>query len=222
MCARRAALAETEAGRLNDAIGLHLDLCDPVSIDQAVEQTQERLGPIDMLIINGGGPPMSDALDIDISAARTAAELLLYGPLGLINAVLPGMRERGWGRIIAIGSSAVQQPIPGLATSSMFRAALASYLKLLADAVASAGITVNMILPGRILTDRIVELDSARAKRSGRSLADVQSASQATIPVGRYGRPDELAAVVAFLAGPDASYLTGEQIRVDGGLIRAM
>jgi 3-oxoacyl-[acyl-carrier protein] reductase len=104
----------------------------------------------------------------------------------------------------------------------MFRTALASYLKLLAEEVAADGVTVNMVLPGRILTDRIVELDEGRAAKTGQTLSDVQSNSKAAIPVGRYGRPEELAAVVAFLAGPEAGYVTGEQIRVDGGLIRSL
>jgi 3-oxoacyl-[acyl-carrier protein] reductase len=147
---------------------------------------------------------------------------LLYGHLGLVGATLPGMRERSWGRIVAIGSSAVQQPIPGLATSSMFRAALASYLKLLATEIAADGVTVNMVVPGRIHTDRVDELDRLRAVRTSTGFDEVQRSSRASIPAGRYGTPDELAAVVAFLAGPTAGYVTGEQIRVDGGLIGAL
>jgi 3-oxoacyl-[acyl-carrier protein] reductase len=220
--ARRVDVVQAEAAQLGEAIGLPLDLSDERSVEQAVEQTRTEFGSVDVVVLNGGGPPMSSAASLDLAAARAAAELVLYGPLGLVNAALPEMRERRWGRIIAIGSSGVQQPITGLATSSMFRAALASYLKLLAEEVARDGVTVNMVLPGRILTDRVVELDIARAESSGQALADVQAASQAANPTGRYGRPDELAAVISFLARPEASYVTGEQIRVDGGLIRTM
>jgi 3-oxoacyl-[acyl-carrier protein] reductase len=220
LCARRVEIVEAEAARLDGAIGVALDLRDSTSVEQAVAETRERLGAIDILVLNGGGPPPSDAADLDLDLARQSAELLLYGPIGLVAATLPDMRRRGWGRIIAIGSSAVQQPLPGLATSSMFRAALASYLKTLAAEVASDGVTVNMVLPGRISTDRTAELDAGRANRTGQSVDDVQAASRATIPIGRYGDPGELAAAVAFLAGADASYVTGTQLRVDGGLVR--
>jgi len=132
------------------------------------------------------------------------------------------MRERGWGRVVAIGSSAVQQPIPGLATSSMYRAALASYLKLLAEECAVDGVTVNMVLPGRIATDRTAQLDAAAAERTDRSVAAVRAASEAAIPIRRYGTPEDFAAVAAFLCTDAARYVTGEQIRVDGGLVRAL
>jgi 3-oxoacyl-[acyl-carrier protein] reductase len=222
LCARRIEMVEAEAARLGRAVGVAMDLRDRTSVAAAVDQVRQRLGPIDILVLNGGGPPPADAATVDLAAARDAAELLLFGPLELLAQTLPAMRERGWGRVIGIGSSSIQQPIPGLATSSMFRAALAAHLKLLAAEIAADGVTVNMVLPGRIRTDRIVALDTAAAKRSGQTLSAVQAASQSTIPAGRYGTPEDLAAMVAFLAGADAGYLTGEQIRVDGGLIRAL
>jgi 3-oxoacyl-[acyl-carrier protein] reductase len=203
------------------AIGVEMDLRDPGTVRAAVEQAADRLGPIDIVVLNGGGPPRSQAASIVLDEAREAAELLLFGPLSLISATLPAMRERRWGRIVGVGSSAVQQPIPGLATSAMFRAALAAHLKLLAAEVASDGVTVNMVLPGRIATERVAMLDAAAAERSGQPLDAVQAASRATIPAARYGSPEEFAAVVAFLSGPSASYVTGEQIRVDGGLVRS-
>jgi 3-oxoacyl-[acyl-carrier protein] reductase len=224
LCARRGEVVSNEAQKLggaSTAIGLAMDLRDEAGIMLAVAETERRLGPVDVLVLNGGGPPPSDAATVDVDAAKAAAELLLYGPIRLAAATLPAMRRRGWGRIVAIGSSAVQQPLPGLATSGMFRAALASWLKLLAAEVAADGVTVNMVLPGRIATDRVNELDSARADRSGDSVEAVRAASRATIPIGRYGDPAELGAAVAFLAGDRASYITGEQLRVDGGLVRA-
>jgi 3-oxoacyl-[acyl-carrier protein] reductase len=216
---RAATLAKTFGVK---ALGIRLDISDSASVADAVRQTTDSLQRVDVLVLNGGGPPPGDAASLDAETARSAAELLLYGHLGLIAATLPAMRQRGWGRIVAIGSSAVQQPIPGLTTSSMFRAALASYLKLLAAEVAAEGITVNMVVPGRIHTERVDELDRLRAVRTSTDFDEVQRTSRASIPAGRYGTPDELAAVVTFLAGPAASYVTGEQIRVDGGLIGAL
>jgi 3-oxoacyl-[acyl-carrier protein] reductase len=131
------------------------------------------------------------------------------------------MRSRGFGRILAIGSSGVQQPIDGLVGSNLGRAALAGYLKTLANEVAADGVTVNMVLPGRIATPRVEALDTARAAASGSTVDEVRAASEQSIPMRRYGAPEEFAAVITFLAGTGASYVTGEQIRVDGGLVRA-
>jgi 3-oxoacyl-[acyl-carrier protein] reductase len=137
----------------------------------------------------------------------------------LVAQVLPGMRERGWGRIVAIGSSGVQQPLENLALSNLGRASLAAYLKTLSREVAADGVTVNMVLPGRIDTDRVAALDRGRAEREGTDAANVRAQSEAAIPTRRYGRPEEFGAVVAFLCGAAASYVTGEQIRCDGGLV---
>lgn len=218
---RRGELAEQEARRLG-GLGLSLDLTDEASLERAVERTRAELGEIDVLVLNGGGPPPSVAASLERSAATRAAELLLYGHLALVGHCLPAMRTRRWGRIVAIGSSAVQQPIPGLATSSMFRAALASYLKLLADEVAPDGVTVNMVLPGRIATDRVAQIDARNASQANVPVEEVRRSSEASIPLRRYGAPEEVAAAVAFVCGDDARYVTGEQIRVDGGLLRAL
>jgi 3-oxoacyl-[acyl-carrier protein] reductase len=134
--------------------------------------------------------------------------------------VLPEMTQRGWGRIVAVGSSGVQQPLPNLTASNVGRAALAGYLKTFAAEVAGRGVTVNMVLPGRIDTDRAARLDEDTARRTGSSVEGARAASQATIPVGRYGRPEEFAAVAVFLASEPAAFVTGEQVRCDGGTIR--
>lgn len=218
---RRVAVAEKEARRLG-GIGIGLDLTDEESLARAVERTRRELGEVDVLVLNGGGPPASVAAGLEVAAAREAAELVLYGHLHLVNRCLPGMRERQWGRILAVGSGSVAQPIAGLATSGMFRAALANYLKLLAAEVAAEGVTVNMVLPGRIDTARVAEIDARAASRAGTSVEAVRNASVATIPAGRYGTAEEVAAAAAFLCSDAASYVTGEQLRVDGGLIRAL
>lgn len=138
------------------------------------------------------------------------------------DALLPQMVERGWGRVITIGSSGVVAPIPGLALSNSIRGALAGWSKTLASEVADEGVTVNMVLPGRIETDRLRQLDGDRAARTGTTIENIEKASASTIPAGRYGRAEELAAVVAFLASQQASYVTGSMIRVDGGMIRGL
>jgi 3-oxoacyl-[acyl-carrier protein] reductase len=140
----------------------------------------------------------------------------------ITDAMLEGMIARKWGRIITIGSSGVVQPIANLALSNGVRGAIAGWSKTLASEVARHGVTVNMILPGRIATDRVAELDGIRAEKTGASIEAVQEASRNDIPTGRYGRPDEFAAVAVFLASSQASYVTGSSIRVDGGMIRGL
>jgi len=222
LAGRRVDVARSEAAVFPAGLGVALDVTDAGTITAAVAEVADHFGPIDVVVLNSGGPPRSVAGGLDLTAARAAAELLLHGPIDVVNRCLPGMRERGWGRVVAIGSSAVQQPIPGLATSSMYRAALASYLKLLAEECAVDGVTVNMVLPGRIATDRTAQLDAAAAERTDRSVAAVRAASEAAIPIRRYGTPEDFAAVAAFLCTDAARYVTGEQIRVDGGLVRAL
>src|SRR3546814_493803 len=135
--------------------------------------------------------------------------------------LLPAMLERGWGRIITIASSGVEQPIPNLALSNGIRMAVLGWSKTLAGEVAAQGITVNMVLPGRIHTDRVDQLDLVAAEKQGKSRDEVARASQATIPMGRYGRPEEFADAVTFLASTRAGYITGAKLRVDGGMIRS-
>ncbi len=176
-------------------------------------------GSVDVLVLNGGGPPPGTADAFTAEAAQDAVDRLLLIHVALVSELLPAMREAGWGRIIAIGSSGVQQPIPMLTASNVGRAALAAYLKTLAGTVAGDGVTVNMVLPGRVDTDRVAQLDQAVADRTGRSREETRTSSEAGIPIGRYGQPAEFGAVVAFLAGTPAGYVTGEQIRVDGGMV---
>ena len=132
------------------------------------------------------------------------------------------MRQRGWGRILAIGSSGIVEPLPSLALSNLARAALAGYLKTLASEVAADGVTVNLLLPGRIATDRLAGIDEFVAEQSGQSLAADKAQSQREMPAGRYGRPDEFGQVAAFVCSEPASYVTGTALRCDGGLIRSL
>ena len=218
---RRGDLVRAQADALPSAIGVEVDLFADDGPSLLVERAVERFGDVDVLVLNGGGPPPGAAAELGPDQLRAAIDQLLVPQQRLVAAVLPRMRERGWGRVIAVGSSGVQQPIERLALSNVGRAALAGYLKTLAGDVAGDGVTVNMVLPGRIDTDRLSALDAATAERTGATVEQVRTRSESAIPAGRYGTPDEFAAVVLFLASSAASYVTGEQIRCDGGMVRA-
>lgn len=218
---RRGDRARAEAQELASGWGVEADLARADAPGGLVAEVRERFGSVDVLVLNGGGPPPGDATGFDDEQLRAALEQNLLHQRHLVEAVLPDMRAAGWGRIIAVGSSGVQQPIPGLALSNIARAGLAAYLKSLAPVVARDGVTVNMVLPGRIDTDRVAGLDDAAATRGGISPQEARDRSEANIPAGRYGRPEEFAAVAVFLASSAASYVTGEQIRCDGGLVGA-
>jgi 3-oxoacyl-[acyl-carrier protein] reductase len=186
----------------------------------------ESLGPLlqqtDILVLNTGGPPPGPVADTPDAVWSRQFEAMFLCAIRLTRLALPGMRQRGFGRILAVVSSGVIQPIPNLGISNALRAALVGWAKTLAGEVASDGITVNCVAPGRIATDRVAELDQGRAKREGIDVSRVEQESRAVIPVGRYGDAAEFASVAAFLASPRASYMTGGIIRVDGGMIRSV
>lgn len=221
LAGRRGDLAEKEAAFLPSAAGFAFDLEDPSAPGRLYAQALEAFGPVDVLVLNGGGPPPGRAVDVSVDQLETAFRTLMLQHHRLVEAALPAMRERGWGRIVAVGSSGIQEPLDMLALSNTGRAALAGYLKTLATEVAADGVTVNMVLPGRIDTERVAALDRARAERVGRSADEERAASQARIPAGRYGRPEEFASAVVYLASEPASYVTGVQLRCDGGLVRS-
>ncbi|WP_437583253.1 SDR family oxidoreductase [Paramicrobacterium sp. CJ85] len=219
---RRAELAEQIAAGLPSAMGIELDVTDADSRVSAIEQAAASFGPIDILVINGPGPRPGTASEASADDVADAFTRLVAPGHDLVSRVLPGMRERGWGRIVAVGSSGIQSPIPNLAGSNTGRAALAGYLKTLAAEVAADGVTVNLVLPGRIATDRVAQLDAAQAERRGIDAAEAKRRSEQTIPAGRYGDPAEFGAVAAFLCGAQAAYITGVALRVDGGLVRTL
>jgi 3-oxoacyl-[acyl-carrier protein] reductase len=188
----------------------------------AIERLGDVLANVDILVINTGGPPPGPISDTTDAAWKAQFEAMFLSAVRLTRLALPGMRKRGFGRIIAVVSSGVVQPIPNLGISNALRSALVGWAKTLAGEVASEGITVNCIAPGRIATDRVAELDQGRAGREGISVEEAQRQSRATIPAGRYGDPAELAAIATFLASARSSYMTGSVIRVDGGMIKSV
>lgn len=219
---RRGELASSIAAELPSAVGVGVDLTAEGGPERLLDAAVSAFGDIDILVLNGPGPRPARASTLDTDSTVAAVHDLLLVQQKLVNAVLPGMRARGWGRIAAIASSGVVQPLPGLALSNIGRSALAAYLKSLATDVAGDGVTVNLVLPGRIATDRTDSLDRSAADSTGRSFDEVRAASEKGIPAGRYGRPDEFGAVTAFLCGAPASYITGTAVRCDGGLVAVL
>ena len=219
-------LAET-AREIADATGAQVEHCpadvaDAADLDRLLRETQERLGGVDVLVNNAGGPPPGGFDALDDAAWQRAFELNLLSTVRLFRGVLPHMREQGWGRIVTVASSSIKQPIDNLMLSNTLRVGILGLAKSLALEVAGNGVLVNTIGPGRIATDRVASLDAAAAERTGRSVEDVRAASEAAIPIGRYGTPEEFAKVAAFLVSGANTYVTGQNFLVDGGMVRAI
>jgi len=198
------------------------DLSRTDGIEQVVRSTPERFGRVDVLVTNAGGPPVGPLESHDWATWERAVGLTLRSAVELTRAVLPGMRERRWGRILHVTSLTVKQPIDGLMLSTSIRAAVTGFSRTLANEVAAHGVTINTILPGYMNTERVVELNQINATREGVPVRDVEQRVIGQIPVGRIGEPRELAALAAFLASDQASYITGQSILVDGGWARGL
>ncbi len=212
-------LIEAAGGK---ALALSWDLSELNVIDNMVSQVEKELGPIDILINNTGGPPPTPAAGQDPALWQKSFNDMILSLIAITDRVLPGMRQRKWGRIITSTTSGAISPIKNLAISNTLRAALLAWSKTLSAEVAQDGVTVNVIMPGRVATDRLRELDEARAKRENLSYEDVVKLSLQLIPAGRYGDPQEYGDTAAFLASQNASFITGSVIRVDGGQIPAV
>lgn len=217
------ALSATEdalASAGGSRIAVPWDLADLRSIDGNIDMVERALGPIDILVNNTGGPPPSPASGVDAATWASQFQAMVLSVVKITDRVLPGMKARRWGRIVTSTSSGIVAPIPNLGLSNALRLSLVGWSKTLAREVSPYGITANIVLPGRIATDRIRFLDEAKAKREDRSLDSVVAESTAAIPMGRYGKPEEYADAVVFLASERASYITGSITRVDGGYLQ--
>jgi 3-oxoacyl-[acyl-carrier protein] reductase len=197
------------------ATGFVLDSADLDGIPGLVATVEERLGPIEILVANTGGPPASpDPLSFTREQWQDAYRTLVLAPMALIERVVPGMRERGFGRIVNVASTSVREPIGNLMLSNAHRASMITAFKTLARAIAADGVTLNTVLPGRIATDRAYSMAG--------SPEDAEASAAREVPAGRMGRPEEMAAVAAFLCSTGAAYVTGETIAVDGGMTRSI
>ncbi len=227
MCSRTASTLESAAQAVRESSGVAVlavpaDLTDPDGVRTVVEAGLAEYGHIDVLVTNTGGPPSGAFVDHSPQVWQEAIAQNLESVLNLTRAVLPGMKERAWGRIINVTSIAVKQPVDGLILSNSVRAAVTGFARTLANEVAALGITVNNVMPGFTRTARLGELADSVASRTGTTPEEVFAGWDEQVPMGRLGEPREFAALVAFLASERASYITGTSIQVDGGWIRSL
>lgn len=223
MTGRKAETIHAAAASIGgDAEGFVLDSADLTQVDHVHAAVVDALGGIDILVLNSGGPPPGGAQGVSSELWQIWWNAMFVGPVRLADLALPGMLKAGHGRIITISSSGVAQPIPNLAMSNAIRPALIGWGKSLSAEVAPKGVTVNAILPGRIQTERVEEIDAANARKAEAELDAIKAQARARIPVGRYGTVDEFAATALFLASDEASFVTGSMVRCDGGQISSV
>jgi 3-oxoacyl-[acyl-carrier protein] reductase len=206
----------------HEIAAVEMDIRFAESLRDGVTRVAERLGPIDILVANGGGPVAKPAAELEDADFEAALPLIFLFVPRLCRLVLPAMRHRAWGRIVAINSVSARQPIANLGLSNTFRPAVIGYLKTLSQEVAAEGVTVNAVLPGYTLTERQAELAAAASQRTGKSREEIVAGWIANTPAGRMARPEEIGEVIAFLCSPAAAYLTGQAITVDGGYVKGL
>jgi len=211
---------EQETG--SRVLAMAVDVRQKDAIDRWIARAADTFGGIDALMTNSGGPPAGAAVSFDDQAWHDAAELLLFSTIRMVRGAVPLMQARGGGAILVSTSSSVKEPIPNLGLSTVLRASVSALAKTLALELAASKIRVNQIIPGRIDTDRLRQLDQIAATKQNISAEDAKRKSLAAIPTGRYGEIEEYGRVAAFLLSPAASYMTGATVQVDGGLIKSV
>lgn len=199
-----------------DVTALQADVSSASEARRLVDAAVSAYGGLEIVVHNAGGPPAGETLQMSEEQWQKAFEQNLLSFTRIVSAAAPEMKKAGYGRVITIASSSIKQPIPNLALSNALRAGVWGLAKTLSRELAPQGILVNVVAPGRIDTERIAELDAALAQKVGKPVDDVRKASVASIPLGRLGRPEELANLVVFLASQAGSYITGQAITVDG------
>jgi len=227
ICARKQETIERVANEIAfstraSVVGLAADVSNPDDVARLVKSTIDRYGRIDILVTNSGGPPAGPFEAFDLEQWESATRLLLYSSVNLARAVVTGMKEQRWGRILNITSIAVKQPVDNLILSNSLRAAVTGFARTLANEVAPFGVTVNNIMPGYTRTERVEELAKMMAVKQGITPEEFVARWEKEIPMRRIGDPREFAALAAFLVSERASFITGTSIPVDGGWIKAL
>ena len=227
ICSRDQQRIEAAAEQIRKQTGTEVkalvaDVSSSSEAKRLVDACVSAYGGLEIVVHNAGGPPAGETLQMSDEQWQKAFEQNLLSFTRMVGAAAPEMKKAGYGRVLTIASSSIKQPIPNLALSNALRAGVWGIAKTLSRELAPQGILVNVIAPGRIDTERIAELDQVNAQKSGKSIEDVRKASVGSIPLGRLGRPEELANLVVFLASEAGSYITGQAITVDGAAGHAL
>lgn len=227
ICARGEEALETARKEIAEETGVKVtavpaDLSFGAQIEELIGRARSELGGIDVLVTNAGGPPSGNFMDFDDEAWMKAVALNLMSVVRLNRAVVPMMREAGGGSIVNLTSISVKEPIKGLVLSNAVRAGVVGLSKTLANELGPDGIRVNVVCPGYTATDRMTELMTARAERESKSYDEIAAGFHASVPLGKFGEPADVARMVAFLASEAAGYVTGVTVQVDGGAVRGL
>jgi 3-oxoacyl-[acyl-carrier protein] reductase len=216
------AAGELRAAGAAAATGLVADVAQGEQMDRLADAAVKAMGGVDILVLNHGGPPPCIASEITDASLHIWFEQIVASPIRIANRLIPAMRAQGWGRVIVVGSTGMQHPIPNLALSNTLRAAIWGWLKTYAGEAAKDGVTMNVLAPGSIMTDRIVQNATSRAAKAGTTPEAEMARMSDEIPAGRIGTTEDFGPMGAFLASDRAAYITGSMIRVDGGRVRSM
>lgn len=216
------AAAKLRAAGAASAAGVAADAASGEAMDALADAAVKAMGGVDILVLNHGGPPPCTASEMRDEDLAVWFQVIVRSPLRISKRLLPAMRSQKWGRIIAIGSTGMQHPIPTLALSNTLRASVWAWVKTMSGEVAADGVTINVLAPGTIQTDRVTETTTKRAQQMGVSFDEALAQAAKEIPAGRVGSPEDFGPMGAFLASDKAGYVTGSMVRVDGGRVRGM